>query len=214
MLSLNLRAPGRAGGESFPLYVSEATLLTPVQVNDILLGRDDRERQRLKDKWMLCGDAICGMLERIELAGEEEVASATSVIGDHSSGLYVVLTHQLDDMQHRFVLPAYEPVVASFLESLPRDKYVVTLGAEGSSRALVLNGRQNDGWARARELLQKERSHSLVETVESFGPTVAGIGRLDTLPSLGAQEVRKLSLSVILPTQAVALAFADTKVSH
>lgn len=214
MLNINLLAPGRTAGESFPMHLSEGTILTPAQVNEILLGRNETENSRLKNRWMLCGDVSRTMHERLRHAELKDLLSAVSVIGDLSQGLYVVLTHQLEDMQHRFVMPVYEPMVAQFVKSLETDDYVVALGAEGGNEALVVAGLPNEGWPRTREFLPEVARHPLNEMVEAFGPTVTDIARLDTLPALGGREVRQLSLSVVLPTTATKLAFADTTVAH
>jgi len=214
MLNINLIAPGRSADESFPMHVSEGTILSPQQVNEVLLGRNAAENDRLQGKWMLCGDVSRRMHERLRHAVLKDVSSAVSVIGDLNHGVYVVLTHQLEDMQHRFVMPVYEPAVARFVEAMETDKYVVALGAEGGVEALVVPGLRNEGWPRAREFLPQVAQHPLQPMVEVFGPSVSGIARLDTLPAMGGQEVRQLSLSVVLPTKAAALMFSDTKVAH
>lgn len=214
MLNINLIAPGRAAGESFPIHVSDGTILTPAQVNEVLLGRNVAESSQLKDKWMLCGDVSRKMHDRLRHAALRDLPSSVSALGDMSKGVYVVLTHQLEDMQHRFVMPVYEPVVARFLQAVGTDDYVIALGAEGGVEALVVPGLPNEGWSRAREFLPQVAQHPLQPMVEAFGPSVSGLARLDTLSALGGQEVRQLSLSVVLPADATMLMATDTTVAH
>lgn len=214
MLNINLIAPGRSAGESFPIHVSDGTILAPEQVNEVLLGRNVTESMHLKDKWMLCGDISRTMHESLSRASLKNLLSAVSAIGDMSQGIYVVLTHQLEDMQHRLVMPIYEPVVARFLRAVGTDNYVIALGAEGGAEALVVPGLPNEGWSRAREFLPQVAQHPLHHMVEAFGPSVAGIARRDTLPALGGREVRQLSLSVVLPADATMLMASDTTVAH
>jgi hypothetical protein len=114
-----------------PTEVQMATRDRPVEAQDALAGR-----------WMVCGDLKADAFDRMTAMGGADLpwrlSGFTSTEGVH----YAVITHQLEDYQHRFMLPAWSAPVRAFIKAAGAGEgYGFMFGRDGGDAAFVVFGR-------------------------------------------------------------------------
>jgi hypothetical protein len=162
------------------------------------------------DGWCLCGDASVSMFDALAESGGVVGSRLTGFVGP-AGGSYMVVTHQLRTSQHRFLLPLYEPLVASFLKWLEHYPMRIMLGRRGQSDAIVMHNRMV--WSDLQPLVamcQPEGSVDAAAMAAESLLTAASVCRPDTIPSFHAGiDVSDISVSVVLPTSLGAYDFAN-----
>lgn len=104
-------------------------------------------------------------------------------------------------MQHRFVLPLFEPHVIAYLRALERQPIQVMLGREGDSEVTLLHNELP--WRHIVPVVgmcQENRQVAFEKTLAEVTDTVRAICRPETIPSLyKGGALTEVSVSVILP---------------
>jgi hypothetical protein len=88
--------------------------------------------------WCLCGDVKKSTFDAINKYGAGVDIRLSAFIGP-DDGAYATITQQLGGMQHRFLLPLFEPSVIEFFKALEQQPIQVMLGREGETQALMLH---------------------------------------------------------------------------
>jgi len=181
-----------------PTEVQMATRDRPVEAQDALAGR-----------WMVCGDLKADAFDRMTAMGGADLpwrlSGFTSTEGVH----YAVITHQLEDYQHRFMLPAWSAPVRAFIRAAGAGEgYGFMFGRDGGDAALVVFGRATgEMFGSLREFFSPPDNDSLRRGIAELPRALSTLGRPDAIPSiLPAKEVKSVSVSVAVPPLSVSRA--------
>ena len=178
--------------------VSNGRLMTPAAVQKAIERRDGIPG--LGAGWCLCGDTKKSMFDEIGKYGTGVDIRLSAFIGPEH-GAYATITQQLSGMQHRFVLPLFEPHVIAYLRALERQPIQVMLGREGESEATILHNALP--WRHIVPVVgmcQQNRQVALEKTLAEMTDTVRAVCRPETIPSLyKGVALTEVSVSVILP---------------
>lgn len=174
-----------------PTEVQRATCDRPVEAQDALAGR-----------WMVCGDLKADAFDRMTARGGADLpwrlSGFTSTQGVH----YAVITHQLEDHQHRFILPAWSAPVRTFIKAASAGEgYGFMFGRDGGDAAFVVFGRATrEMFGSLREFFSPPDSDSLRRGIAELPRALGALGRPDATPSiLPAKQVKSISVSVAVP---------------
>ncbi|MDR9383919.1 hypothetical protein RJD05_06005 [Ralstonia sp. 11b] len=178
--------------------VGSARLMNPQEIQGVLAAR--RGGPNLRPGWCLCGDVTKDMFELFAGPGCTLRLRLSGFFGP-SQGSYAVLTQQVRDLQHRFLLPLYEPDAVAFLKALRDQPLQVMLAREGGELAVV--GHQYVEWrdvvplvAMASPCQGGDIHEVMLETAEA----VRYISGLDAIPSAIPEiAVRLASVSYLSP---------------
>ncbi len=189
--------------ESVELYgsmVSNGRLMAPSEVHEAIYQR--KGIPGLHPGWCLCGDVKASMFNAIIEHGNDVDIRLSGFIGP-GDGAYATITQQLGGMQHRYLLPLYEPSVVEFLEALVRQPIQTMLGREGQTQAIVLQSKLP--WRNIAPLVgmcQQNRHVGVDETLAEMTEAIRAVSRPETIPSVYKGLVlNEVSVSVIVPMQ-------------
>lgn len=181
--------------------VGQGRLMTPTEIQDGFAQRG-LQVPGLLTGWCLCGATSTMMFEAIGRHGGAVDVRLTGFVGP-AKGTYAVFTQQLGTMQHRFLLPLYEPAVIAFLHSLERQNIQVMLGRERHNDVVVLHNPLP--WRNIVPLVgmsQPVHRVSPDEVLEEMAGAVCEMSRATAIPSLyRGVELTAVSVSVIVPEQ-------------
>ncbi|CAG9187467.1 hypothetical protein [Cupriavidus pinatubonensis] len=187
--------------ESFNFYgslVSHGRLMDPGEVQEAAARRQGIPG--LLSGWCLCGDTTESMFDAIIKHGDGVDVRLSGFVGP-ANGAYATITQQVGGMQHRFLLPLYEPPVIAFLKALERQPIQVMLGRAGQDQALMLHNALP--WRNILPLVgmcEPNRRVGVVATLEELTEAVHAVSRPETIPSVyKGIALRDVSVSVITP---------------
>jgi hypothetical protein len=123
----------------FPTSHYFARLISPPEVAEATLKQPLEVREKTNGHWVLSGDVTEPIFGLLKAAQRKNVG--TRITGFTSSGgfSYLVLTHQVERSQHRFLLSLSDPAVRTLLESISADgKLTFLLGKDDGEDALLL----------------------------------------------------------------------------
>lgn len=189
-----------------PMEVRMATCDRPVEAQDALAGR-----------WMVCGDLKSDAFDRMTARGGADLpwrlSGFTSTQGVH----YAVITHQLEDHQHRFMLPAWSAPVRAFIKAAGAgERYGFMFGRDGGDAAFVVFGRATrEMFGSLREFISPSDSDSLLRGIAELPRALGALGRPDAIPSiLPAKQVKSIGVSVAVPPLNVTLRASNGRAGH
>jgi hypothetical protein len=182
------------------LYVGD--LLEPQEVAQALENRPD-EARLFAGCWFLCGEVSDDMFARMHAHWHEGLAPAVRVIAFCTplGGAYAVFAHQVEEYQHRMLVPLYDARVRSCLEGLPHLGF--SLANATDHRAVVVRAPEQATalGALCRDLRPEERALVVSELTQ----VVAALTAPEQVPSLRQDwKVRDVSISVVMPSQTIA----------
>jgi hypothetical protein len=120
-----------------------ARLMSPEEVEEATEDHDQRTRQRVRGHWFLCGDCSQEMFDDIVRKGDAALRHALGVIQRDDGTKFLVVTHQLGNAQHRFLVPMWDPRVPDLLDAVSLGRYSISLARKGDTHALVLSADAN-----------------------------------------------------------------------
>lgn len=186
-----------------------ARLMSPEDVSSSLSSRPD-EAGRLSGRWFLCGDVSDRFYE---LAKDRRELISFRVSAFHSPNhlSYGVITHQLEESQHRFVLPLFEARIATCLRQAMMQPLAFSLGHDASNQA-VIQMPPNLASAVMPLLamhLPLTRESALL-ALKEFPKVLGAACEFDQVATLlRGCEVREVSVSALFPEDAVAIALGE-----
>ena len=114
-------------------------LMSPKEVEEATEDYDHQTRQRVRGHWFLCGDCSQEMFDGIARHGEAALRYSLGVSQRGDDTKFLVLTHQLGNAQHRFLVPMWDPRVPNLLEAFSQGQTSISLACKGYTQALVLS---------------------------------------------------------------------------
>lgn len=184
--------------EIYGTTVSSGRLMAPTEVEEAVQNREGIPGVRAG--WCLCGDVKKSMFDEIGKHGTGVDIRLSVFIGP-ADGAYATITQQLGGMQHRFLLPLFEPPVIAYLKALERQPIQTMLGREGETAAMVLHNELP--WRNIVPLVgmcQQKRPVTVEKTLAEMTDAVRAICLPETIPSVyKGVALTEVSVSVIMP---------------
>jgi hypothetical protein len=118
-------------------------LMSPEEVEEATEDHDQRTRQRVRGHWFLCGDCSQDMFDDIVRQGDVALRHSLGVFQRGDGTKFLVVTHQLRNAQHRFLVPMWDPRVPDLLDAVSLGRYSISLARKGDTQALVLSAAAN-----------------------------------------------------------------------
>ena len=114
-------------------------LMSPKEVEEATEDYDHQTRQRVRGHWLLCGDCSQEMFDGIARQGEAALRYSLGVSQRGDDTKFLVITHQLGNAQHRFLVPMWDPRVSNLLEAFSLGQTSISLARKGDTQAVVLS---------------------------------------------------------------------------
>lgn len=184
------------------VLVSIGRVMRPEQVEENLEGRQDV--RGIIGGWYLCGDVHREMFDAL-VASEGNCAMQITVLQGASAGNYGVFAQQVQTLQHRFLLPLYEPPVIELLQSL-RDKPVqLSLGRQNEGTAVLVH--QRLPWSKIAEVLPYTQRLGEIRVSDVFAGSRSILDKARTVDTVacfpGMPRPKKLCVSFVTPKEAL-----------
>lgn len=187
-------------GPGYRAQFTEARLMSPSEVARNIRTEGSSFTKRFEGHWFVCGDCSSAFYQRLLNAPAQEVLCEYRTQRTSDGAQLLVITHQVDDLQHRFVLPLWASRTTEFVRAIDQGLAGFSFGNNGSEEAAllgdtplrnfaqeVLAGYQPPTAAQAAAL-----SQGMPETLQLFGEPTA-------VPSLIAgRAVIEVSLSALV----------------
>ena len=114
-------------------------LMSPKEVDEATEGYEPHVQSRIRGHWFLCGDCSQEMFDDIARQGDVELRHALGVFQRGNGTKFLVVTHQLGNAQHRFLVPMWDPRVPNLLDALSQGLTSISLARKGDTQAVVLS---------------------------------------------------------------------------
>ena len=114
-------------------------LMSPNEVDEATEDYDHLTRLRVEGHWFLCGDCSQEMFDGIARQGEAALRYSLGVSQRGDDTKFLVITHQLGNAQHRFLVPMWDPRVSNLLEAFSLGQTSISLARKGDTQAVVLS---------------------------------------------------------------------------
>lgn len=166
-------------------------LMSPEEVEQATEGHAPLKRRRVRGHWLLCGNCSQQMFDAIARENEDSLRYAFGVFASTEGTQFMLVTHQLESTQHRFLVPLWDPRVPDFLDALSQGRITIALARKGDTQALV--------WPAAADaaLAQRLRNHLHVPGQQQLQALQ------QTLPELIEQAAEPQQLPTLVERQAV-----------
>ena len=181
--------------------IHTAVIFSPAEVEFSFRDFTDEARARIRGRWMLAGAVNDELYSSLEINDGADIAAQVVILPAPSGATYTVLTCQLGEMQHRFVLPMYEPRVVELLTNAMRKPLSIYLESTG----IITKGITYDcpvqpkRFVHARSQCQAIDASQKADFIIEFPAIVTTFASLDAVPSLNDGCVRDVDASFFLP---------------
>ncbi len=179
-----------------------ARLMTPSEVAKATRRQPSEVQQKTEGHWVLCGDVSSSMFKRLKTATSQQLPARITGFNSPAGFAYFVLTHQVENYQHRFLLALTDPTVRTFLESMTNaGKLMFMIGDNDGNDSLLLESPLLPNLfvpllARAPEVNLETQRAALAEL-----PCIQAVmGNPLQVPSLlNGYDVHHVSVSLLMP---------------
>lgn len=201
----NTRLPEGAMSEATKTLFHPARLMTPAEVQKSTANHGPEVQKRTKGQWYLCGDVSLAMFAVLGAAVREEVAMRIDSFSSPAGARYAVVSHQVNGLVHRFLLPLYEPRVAEFVVGMSTGEVGFSLGKDGESDALLIGSPlPGNRFVPVLSVAEPLRPETLHDALAEFPKVINTVKQPSQVPSLRRGEpVLDVSVSVVMPTRAL-----------
>ena len=174
-------------------------LMSPNEVEEATEGYDPHVRSRIRGHWSLCGDCSQEMFDGIARLGAAALRYSVGVSQRGDDTKFLVITHQLGNAQHRFLVPMWDPRVPNLLEAFSQGQTSISLARKGDTRAVVLPTAADAPMAqRLRNHLhvpEQQQIQALLQTLPALIEQAAQPQRIPTL--VEGQDISDVSVSIV-----------------
>jgi hypothetical protein len=195
------RAPSGESNSKKQARHHRAEICSPDEVEFQFQDFPELERAAVRGRWMLVGAVNDELYSLLEANDGLDIAAQVEYMSSPLGAAYTVITCQLDERQHRFVLPMYEPKVVELLTKAANQPLSIYLENKGPMKRGItyecpLQPKKFEG-AKAR--CQSISSRKRVDFIVEFPGIVSTFLATDTVPSLNGLPVREVDASYVLP---------------
>jgi hypothetical protein len=178
-----------------------AVLMNPVEVEAASKNHPVEVHHKLHGHWMLVGAVNEEMYLAFKAHAGNDVATQLNVLPTLAGATYGIITSQVGAYQHRFVLPLVDSKVIEFLASTANESLNVCLESTGELGEGMLYdcSLAPDQIALARTMSKTIDCCQLEQFTQELPSVIAEMLSLDLMPSLNAEIVLAVDVSVLLP---------------
>ena len=196
--------PDVAGGctDAERRFFYPASILTPEQVLKNTKSYPENVRASVRGKWFLCGDFSERMFDLVKADFPGDLSIRVTVFASAIGVYYGVVSHQVKDHAHRFVLPLYEPSAVELLQSVQKLPLMFMLGRDEEEDAVVLPcPLTGHDFAPLLTLCSSPAVEQLRDAVAELPQVISQLKEPSRVPTaVRGQEVTHVDVSVLLPT--------------
>lgn len=178
-----------------------ALIFTPSEVESNFRQFTEAALAKIRGRWMLLGAVNEELYSKLEANGENDIAAQLVVLPIPSGAKYTVLTCQLGHLQHRFVLPMYEPEVVDLLTIATTSPLSIYLESTGQVRQGIAYDcplhptRFQQARSECQSMSDGKKDNFIIE----FPSVVSALASTEIVPSLNRETVRDVDVSFYLP---------------
>lgn len=180
-----------------------ACLLSPGNVQALLKRRPSIRTNDWRGRWLLGCTIPAALYDCLRNSVDvRAMPYRATVIASPAGATYAVLTTQAAEVQHRLILPLYEPLVLQFLDALQHETYLFFLqhADAGESMTLSISDSSRDVMRELRPLARSPELRTGVQAIDEFRDAVQRLSRLSAVSSLNGQRVERVSVSPLVPS--------------
>jgi len=180
---------------------SQAILLSPSQVDNCLANMSDKQRGQLTVQWLLTGTVSKKRFAGLVANTTSDLVTEITALQRPSGAAYVLISCQLGNWQHRFVLPLYDARVRDYLAVDIREPLSLQLSCAGSDEAFIFDcliprHELKSVLEVGRVIDLKDRDSLFLEWANLLGGMLTPAG----IPSFSAKQVvRDVDVSALVP---------------
>ena len=116
-----------------------ARLMSPAEVFEATVDQPVAVRGLVNDRWVLCGDVSEQMFSMLQGSTERGFPTRVTGLSTEDGAHYAVISHQIFNWQHRFLLPLYDEYVQAFIKFAATGRIAYMLGNDGASEAIAFD---------------------------------------------------------------------------
>jgi len=178
-----------------------AVVMSPAEVEVAFKDYPSMVRQKLRDHWMLIGAVNGHTYSAFKANAGDDIVAQMTVVPTTAGAFYGALICQVGALQHRFVLPLFAPEVVKFLTfatKAPINIYLESAGElrEGMLYDCPMSPEEFIPVQRISQMIDLGKRADFILELPSF---LSEVLTLKLMPSLNAQDVEDVDVSVFLP---------------
>ena len=188
-----------------------AQLLSPQEVEMAFKDDPEANRAQLRGHWLLTGAVNKEMYRALRGDAGREAGAALATLSTASGATYAILCTQLHSLQHRHVLPLYEPKVAQFIESATREPFRMYIEGSGDdgTRMLYTCPLPGEYFLSIRSLCKSIDMTKRLDFIEELPALMKRVATLTALKSLKSSPLTEVDVSILLPRQSATGRFSE-----
>jgi hypothetical protein len=182
--------------------VHTAVLSNPAKVEHNFRDHTEEARETVRGRWLLVGAVSEAMYLSLAEKEGEDICAALEIYPSPSGAKYAVLTSQVEDLQHRFVFPMYEPKAFELLTVAVTEPFSIYLESTGA----VIKGIAYDFQLQpihyelaAKAACQLLDASQETAFIDEFPLVVNSLASPETVRSLNSEIVWDVDVSLLLP---------------
>lgn len=125
-------------GLGFRTQFTEARLMSPKEVAASIRTEGTTFPTQFEGHWFICGDCSSAFYERVLTASAQEVMVEYRLQQTPDGAEFLLITHQVDSLQHRFLLPLLATRTPEFVKAIDRGVAGFSFGNNGAGEAALL----------------------------------------------------------------------------
>lgn len=187
--SKSFRAPSGESKHKKQVRHHSAEIFSPDEVEFKFQGFPEVERAAVRGRWMLAGAVNDELYSSLEANDGSDIAAQVAYMNSPLGANYTVVTCQLDERQHRFVLPMYEPKVVDLLTNAATQPLSIYLENKGPMKRGITYDcpLQPTRFEGAKSRCQLIGAHKRVDFIVEFPAIVSSFLVADRVPSLNGR---------------------------
>lgn len=189
------------GVETNQTRIHTAVIFSPSEVEFKFRRFEEAVQEKMRGRWMLLGAVSENLYSRLEANAGNDIVAQLVVLPIPSGAKYTVLTCQLGNLQHRFVLPMYEPKVADMLTNAIMTPLSIYFESTSQvTMGIVYNcPLQPVKFKQARSECQIVSVDEKNDCIIEFPSVVSALSSIEMVPSLNREPVLDVEASFYLP---------------
>lgn len=125
-------------GLGFRAQFTQARLMSPEEVAANIRTEGTTFPAQFEGHWFICGDCSSAFYARVLKASSREVMVEYRLQQTSDGAEFLLITHQVDSLQHRFLLPLLASRTPEFVKAIDRGMAGFSFGNNGAGEAALL----------------------------------------------------------------------------
>lgn len=178
-----------------------AVLLNPAEVDVAFKDYPSDARHKLRGLWMLVGAVNGKTYSAFKANAGNDIAAQVRVFPTPAGAAYAVFICQVGAHQHRYVLPLFESKVIELLASATQEPLNIYLESAGELHEGMLYDCPlgPETFIPAQVMCPPIDLQKRADFIFELPTVILQMLTLELMPSLNAQDVRDLDVSILLP---------------